>query len=64
MAWLLLIKQYKQGFVYRSDISKHIDYLLNLQPAPQAAPTRGPADDYAELDTILSRNKSFVVKKL
>lgn len=58
VAWLLLIKHYKQGFFYRSDISKHIAYLLEED---QVIAERPVQDDYEELGSILG---SFVVKKL
>ena len=64
VAWLLLIKHYKQGFFYRSDISKHIALLLNLtEEQPQRA-TTGPADDYAEVEPILSGNNAYVTKRM
>lgn len=65
VVWLLLIRHYKQGYFYRSDITKHINFLLGFdQQQQQQQPRNGPRDDYAELDTILSGNNSFVIRRI
>lgn len=66
VAWLLLIKHYKQGFFYRSDVSKQISFLLDLQTEeePQTRRDYRVPDDYAEMEPLFSGNNAFVTKRL
>jgi hypothetical protein len=66
VVWLLLIRHYKQGFFYRTDITKQINFLLGEEEAVAVVGTRpaAPPDDYAEVEPILSGNNAFVTKRL
>jgi hypothetical protein len=63
VVWLLLIRHYKQGFFYRRDISKQITFLLGEERRREAT-AAAPADDYAEVEPILSGNNAFITKRI
>lgn len=51
--WLLLIRDQKQGFLFRKDISRQIATLLGEQEQPAERRAYEPTDDFAEVQELL-----------
>jgi hypothetical protein len=65
--WLLLIRQEKDGFLFRTDISRQIAILLGEQGnlhVPLGAAQRQPKDDFGEVPNMLVDRYNNLIRPL
>jgi hypothetical protein len=62
--WLLLIRQEKDGFLFRTDISRQIAILLGEQGVPLGAAQRQPKDDFGDVPNMLVDRYNNLIRPL